>query len=243
MSRGTLYLLPNLLGSHKDHSPYLPPNIDEVMGKIDGLIAESDKEGRRYLSRFSTKKPALQIPIGVIKGKVSKSEVDFFLEPILQGQSWGLVSDAGLPCIADPGHQVVTAARKKGIEVKAFPGPCSMMLALMLSGFSGQRFAFHGYLPRESEALMATLKQMEKRAYDERATQIFMEAPYRNEATLEKCLKALKPTTHLCVASNLTLDSEQVIVKTIKSFPHDFDGLGLKRVPAVFLMRAGGEGI
>lgn len=235
MTKGVLYLLPNLLGDHTDHRAYLPAGVDEAVAQLDGLLAESERGGRRYLGRFITKRPAREIPIGVIGERLHRNEVDFFLEPLLKGEVWGLVSDAGLPCVADPGHELVAHARRLGIEVRAVAGPSSVMLALMLSGLPGQRFHFHGYLPKSPDEAVQALKNMEREVRERGSTQIFMEAPYRNEATLKRCLEVLEGSTLLCLASSLTTPEERVFCKPVAQWPKD-EAWDLKRSPSLFLL-------
>ena len=136
MDKPALLLLPNLLGEHKQHQPYLPSSVDKAVSTLDGLIAESLSAGRRYLGRFATKKPQNQIPIALFNLHTPDEEIDFLLEPILKGERWGLVSDAGLPCVADPGSKIVRRARQRGIAVQAFVGP-----HLLAAGAHALRYA------------------------------------------------------------------------------------------------------
>lgn len=209
-----LLLLPNLLG---DTAPalVLPPSIAEAVANLDGLIAESAGGGRRYLGRFPTKRPPHLIPIALLNEHTPKKDMDFLLEPILKGERWGLVSDAGLPCIADPGAQLVYRARQLGIAVEAFAGPSSIVMALMLSGFSGQQFTFHGYLERDALKLKGQLQQLEHDAKHTKYTQIWMEAPYRSDVMLENILQALSPNTLLSVAWDLTLPTQGVVTQPV----------------------------
>jgi 16S rRNA (cytidine1402-2'-O)-methyltransferase len=232
----TLYLLPNLLGPVKDHHFFLPYSIDEILAQIDGLIAESEGEGRRYLKHFKTKKKPHEIPIALLTKE--KQDLDFLLEPVKKGEQWGVVSDCGLPCIADPGATLVTRARQLGIKVAAFTGPSSIFYALMLSGLSGQNFAFHGYIAKNSEQKAKELKLWEK---IEKTTHIFIEAPYRNIQTLQACLDHLKETTVLCVAASLTLPEEFIETKTVKAWKlQNIKNVNLliEKKPALFLFRS-----
>ncbi|HSX38099.1 MAG TPA: SAM-dependent methyltransferase [Chlamydiales bacterium] len=154
------------------------------------------------------------------------------LQPILEGQTWGLLTDAGLPCIADPGSDLVAAARYFSIEVQGIPGPCSFLLALQLSGFSGQRFSSHGYLPRDAEELTQKVKELEARS-QRGETQIWIETPYRSAKMLEFLKNALLPKTLLCVAANLTTLRQKIgsyPVYQWKSFSFE-----LGKEPSVFL--------
>jgi 16S rRNA (cytidine1402-2'-O)-methyltransferase len=229
---GKLYLLPNFLGGQRDWKEFFADSVARAMASLDGLIAESEKGGRSYLRCFTTKKPAHNIPIALLNEHSTVADYDFLLEPVLKGETWGLVSDAGLPCIADPGAGLVAHAKALPITVEAFSGPSSLTLALMLSGLPSQRFAFHGYLQREREA---HLLQLEKRSAEETATQVFIEAPYRNQATLEAVCARLKPDTLLCVAWDLTLPSQSVVMQTVRQWRGN-PLPDIQKKPAIFLV-------
>ncbi len=207
--KGTLYLLPNLIGDLKDHHAQLPQVLDELVPQLKGLIAESEKGGRRYLSRFYGGKPVHQIPIALF---TKQGDYDFLLEPLHQGEDWGVVSDAGLPCIADPGAELVKRARQTQIPVEAFSGPSSLFLALMLSGLPSQEFSFHGYLPRGEDERKKKLLELQKVA----VTHVFIEAPYRNDQLLETLLETLPDQTTLSVAWNLTQPDQGVVTRSIQ---------------------------
>lgn len=229
-----LLLLPNLLGEHRYVDVFLPSSVSKAVQSIDGLIAESDTEGRRFLKRFETKKPAMEIPIALFNEHTPDDHIDFLLEPILQGERWGLVSDAGLPCIADPGSKIVHRARQKGVHIQAFVGPSAILMALMLSGLPGQKFYFNGYLDRQSDALAVQIKNMAASSQKEQSTQIFMEAPYRNMATLETVLKLLPNEAWLCAAWDLTMPTQGVICQTVQSWKKSTLP-NLDKKPAIFL--------
>lgn len=233
-----LLLLPNLLGDVRHHEMFLPASVDQAMATIDGLIAESPSEGRRYLSRFTTKKTTNDIPIALFNKNTPDDEIDFLLEPIRKGERWGLVSDNGLPCIADPGAKLVSRARSSGIIVQAFTGPSSILLSLMLSGLPGQRFSFLGYIDKEPQDREKEIKSLERKSAQELSTQIFIETPFRNQHTLTSLIETLNPKTQLCVAWDLTLPSQSVLSQPIslwkKSPPPN-----LSKRNAIFLVYAG----
>jgi 16S rRNA (cytidine1402-2'-O)-methyltransferase len=212
MTKPALLLLPNVLGEVKHHQPYLPNSVDKAVATIDGLIAESEKAGRRFLGRFETKKPAREIPIAVFNAKTSDEDIDFFLQPIRDGQRWGLVSDAGLPCIADPGAKLVDRARKSGIAVQGFSGPCSFIHALMLSGLPGQQFTFHGYLSKEEKDRQKQIQEMLKKP----VTHIFMERPYRNQTMLQELVGTLPEKTILCAAWELMMPDQGIVSQEVQ---------------------------
>lgn len=214
-SKPTLLLLPNVLGDVRHHEPFLPASVDKVVESLDGLIAESETGGRRFLSRFKHAKKPHEIPITLLNEHTKDEDLDFILEPMQKGERWGLVSDAGLPCIADPGAKLVYLARQKGIAVQAFNGPTSILLSLMLSGLPGQRFSFQGYLKKDSTECAAEVKKLEKRAKEDKATQIFIETPYRNKALLDILLSSLSDETLLACAWDLTLPTQGVLSQPV----------------------------
>ena len=236
--QGTLLLLPNVLGDVAYHEPFLPSSIDKAVAGIDGLIAESEGGGRRFLGRFPHEKKRHMIPLALLNKRSDEEQIDFLLEPMQKGETWGLVSDAGLPCVADPGYTLVRRARLLGIRVKAFIGPSSLMMALMLSGLPGQRFSSHGYLPKDVQERTNEIKKLEKVSKESQSTQLFIEAPHRNAQLLDTMLETLAPTTWLCVAWELTLPGQGVVVQQVgqwKKTPLP----NIQKKPAVFLIYAG----
>lgn len=228
---GQLYLLPNLLDKEADHRLFFPGSVDHAVQSLNGLIAENEKEGRAYLKRFGI--PVREFPIRLLNEHTQ--EIEELLLPMKNGERWGLISDAGLPVLADPGYLLVRRARMLGIAVEAFIGPSSLILALMLSGLPAQRFAFHGYFPYEPEQ---ALKKLEARSNEEKATQIFIEAPYRNERALQKLLSTLSDSTFLCVAWDLTSPTQGVETFPIKEWKKR-QLPSIHKHPAVFLFIAG----
>ncbi|NGX39084.1 MAG: Ribosomal RNA small subunit methyltransferase I [Chlamydiae bacterium] len=229
--KGELLLLPNLLNKEAPHELFLPNSVDRAIAKIDGLIAENERDGRRYLQRFTfdRERTFRDLPISLFNKH--HREVEELLAPLVQGEKWGLVSDAGLPILADPGYQLVSRARELGIIVKAFVGPSSLVLALMLSGLPSQHFCFHGYLPRRPEQ---SLQELEMRSRKEGSTHLFIEAPFRNDRLLSTLLHTLSDETLLCVAWDLTFPTQGVETHPVhrwrkRSLP------SIDKKPAVFL--------
>ncbi|MFA6915915.1 MAG: SAM-dependent methyltransferase [Parachlamydiales bacterium] len=214
-SKPALLLLPNLLATGAHPELFLPASVNKAVNSLDGLIAENPTAGKRYLDLFIKSRDTRTIPIAVVDKSTAYKDIDFFLEPILNGERWGYVSDAGLPCIADPGSQLVFRARQRGITVQAFVGPSALLLGLMLSGLPSQSFGFSGYLPKKKEDRESALKQLEKRSLEENSTQLFIEAPHRNRILLEDAIKVLSPDTWLCVASQLTTLEQTVICQQV----------------------------
>ena len=230
MSLGKCILLPNLLDETAPLELSFPSVIRDRVACLQGLICESDKEGRRFLRRFLSHDQMASLPLRNLSEHTTLEEKKTLIEPLLRGETWGLISDAGLPCIADPGSELVWLAHEKGVEVEALVGPCSIILALQLSGFSAQRFTFHGYLPRETPLLEKKIQELEKKSKEE--TQIWIEAPYRSGKMMGLLQKILQPSTRLCAAIHLHGANQRVfssLMKHWKPFP-------IEKEPAVFIL-------
>lgn len=234
----TLYLFPNLLGKHLYHEPWLPCSIDKAVLDIDGLIAESAQGGRSFLNRFRTKKKPSSLPLGIFNEHSREEDVDFLLEPLLSGEHWGFVSDCGLPCIADPGSSLVFRARQKGILVKAFSGPSSITLAIMLSGLPSQSFSFHGYVKRNVNERKRAILELERRSRADEATQVFIEAPYRSEKTIRNFVEILDESTRLCAAWDLTMPTQGIVCQDVSLWRKN-PLPNLRKKPTVFLFKSG----
>lgn len=224
----TLFVLPNLLGEGSSMDE-LPQSALRAAAQIGALIAENEKEGRRFLKRIFPQ-TFRTIPIHLLNEHTK--DVHTLIEQIVQGGIWGLISDCGMPCLADPGASLVFQARRRGVQVKAFGGPSSILLALILSGLGGQHFTFHGYLPKEKDALVRMLKEMQR----DGSVHLFIEAPYRNDKLLALLLEHLEGKTLVGAASDLTLPTESVQVYTVIEWKKG--GLTpLDGRPTVFLLR------
>jgi 16S rRNA (cytidine1402-2'-O)-methyltransferase len=232
---GVLYLLPNLLDEELAVEPFLPISVKDAVTKIDGIIAESEKGARRYLRRFLTHDQMVQLPIKLLNEHTKPIELPGLIEPIVQGERWGLVSDAGLPCLADPGAPLVFLAHERRVQVVAFPGPSSIILALQLSGLNGQRFTFHGYLPREIPLLAQRLRELEKISHQEDATQIWIEAPYRSAKMAQLIIETLQPSTCLCIALSITTHRQRIRTQKIIEWRKEL--FSIEKEPAVFLLK------
>jgi 16S rRNA (cytidine1402-2'-O)-methyltransferase len=229
-----LVLLPNFLDEeNRTCKDFFPEIVSFEVQKLNGLIAESENSGRKFLSLFLSKDKANCLPIFLLNEHTKTDELLLFLKKDFQGY-WGLISDSGLPCIADPGSRVVSFCRQGQIEVKSISGPSSITMALLLSGFSAQQFTFHGYLPREEKELFLKIKKIEKDALELDYTQIFIEAPYRSDKLLRSLVLNLNESTYLCAASALTTKEQKVITQKIKSWKEKELLLGKR--PTVFLI-------
>ncbi len=233
-----LYLLPNLLADQTEAQDQLSQAVCLAVSSIDFLIAENEKEARRFLKRFTFPAPKTfrDVPIHLLNEHTTTAQKKELIDLVGKGGCWGLVSDCGMPCLADPGADIVLMARERGIPVKAFSGPSSILLTLVLSGLGGQHFTFHGYLPKEENSLVAAVKKIERTSKEQQSTHLFIETPYRNQKLLQKLLSVLDPMTYLCVACDLTLPTEQVWTQRVnqwrkQSLPQIDDR------PAVFALR------
>ena len=236
MSLGTLYLIPVTLGDDAI-SKALPPDVVSIAQKLDTFIVENEKTARRFLGVIKTLKPVRELTMLTLNEHTNDKELPALLAPLLEGRDVGLMSEAGCPGIADPGAQLAAQAHRKGIRVAPLVGPSSILLGLMASGLDGQRFTFLGYLPSEKAARIQTLREIEQASRKKRETQIFIETPYRNQHLLEDMLASCSGDTRLCVACNVSLESELIVTKRIadwKNAPLP----DLHKKPTVFLLLA-----
>jgi 16S rRNA (cytidine1402-2'-O)-methyltransferase len=234
-----LYLFPNLLADAQSHLGQLPANVDAAVAQITHLIAENEKEGRRFLRRFTfpASRTFREIPIRLLNEHSTEDDKKELLKEMKQGGIWGLVSDCGMPCLADPGADLVLMARESGIAVETFAGPSSILFALVLSGLGGQHFTFHGYLPKEESQLILELKKIEKLSLKEKSTHLFIETPYRNLRMLEKILSCLDDQTRLSIACDLTAPTQFVQTKKIRDWKKN-PLPAIDKRPSVFVVRA-----
>lgn len=228
---GTLYLLPVGLGECNLEDVLPKRNLD-LIKTLTYFVAENAKEARAFLKQCAYPEIS-RAQLSLINQHVKIDELTSFLEPLLQGNNMGLMSDAGCPGIADPGAEIIKLAHKKGIKVVPLVGPSSIVLSIMASGFNGQNFAFNGYLPIDKAERAKRIKELETICVKFKQAQFFIETPYRNGNVFEDLLKTLQPTSLLLVATNITLIDECIQVKPIsvwkKSTTPDF----LKK-PTVF---------
>ena len=252
---GSLYLVPNTLGddARSAQLPHVMPiETMRCASQLRHWIVEDAKTARALLKSIDTLAP-LACPIQEMQmtewrgaarnakyGDTIKPEA--LLEPLLRGIDIGLMSEAGVPGVADPGAELVLAAHRLGAKVKPLIGPSSLLLALMASGLNGQRFAFQGYLPQDSGERTARLKQLEAESRKLQQTQLWIETPYRNAAMMASCLQALTPQTHLCLAIDLSLPTEEIrsmpISEWKKVFASEAACAALQNRPCVFLLLA-----
>ncbi|MBE0650116.1 MAG: SAM-dependent methyltransferase [Bacteroidales bacterium] len=233
MTKGTLYLIPTTLGDNDSYKRVIPDYNNQIVFQLAHFIVEKTRTARRFLKEIGHPIPIDKMQFVELNKHTNAEEYSNYLDLAEKGISLGLLSEAGTPAVADPGSVIVKLAHQKGIRVVPLSGPNSIILALMASGFSGQQFCFHGYLPKEGSELSKKIKLLEADAQRD-ITQIFIETPFRNNKMLESLIKNCKPQTMLCIAADLTLPNEHVISKSIAQWKKETADLNKK--PAVFLI-------
>lgn len=228
-----LYLIPCTLGE-TDVNNVLPSYNREVILSLKHFIVENERTARRFLKKVD---PAIVIDdLSFVElNKHTPAEViSGYLAPMDKGESLGIISEAGCPAVADPGADVVAIAQKRHLKVIPLVGPSSIILSVMASGFNGQSFAFHGYLPIEQGQRTQMIKKLENRIYTENETQLFIETPYRNNKLVEELIHTCRPSTRLCIASNITCSDEYIRTFGIKEWSGKVPDLSKK--PTIFLI-------
>lgn len=234
---GTLYLLPSDLGDAQPCASVLPEASLGVAHRLTHFIAENPKSARAFLKRIAYPRALSAATIITLDKDTPAAALPGLLAPLSNGIDVALVSEAGCPAIADPGALLVRAAHEAGIRVVPLVGPSSILLALMASGLNGQRFAFHGYLPIEKTRRAWHVRDLEQRSRRDDATQIFIETPYRNDAMLAAVLAECLPQTLLCVATDITQPTEQIVTRSVADWRRNIPELDKR--PSVFLLYCG----
>jgi len=234
MANGILYLIPVPLSDDAAFQSFTPYLV-ETINSLDEYIVENEKTARKFLKLAGLKIPQSELIIHDYgKHARDKGNINDFFEGLKQGKNVGLMSEAGCPGVADPGASIVARAHQLGVKVVPLVGPSSILLALMASGFSGQKFAFHGYLPIDKIDRAKEIKNLEQQSLREKQTQIFIETPFRNNQLLADLLKTCKPSSLLCVASNMTATDESIHSFTIAEWRKRKDDFHKK--PTIFLL-------
>ena len=233
--KGKLYLVPIPLGNCSSEF-VIPNDVSRIISNLNHFIVENTRTARRYIRSMDAQKNIDKITFFVLNKHTQPRDMEAFLDPANNGYNMGIISEAGVPAIADPGAELVSLAHETGIEVIPLVGPSSILLSLMASGLNGQSFTFHGYLPIKNNERIQKLKSIEKESQKENKTQIFMETPYRNNKLFADILKTCKIKTRLCVASNITLKDEYIKTKTIEKWKQE--EINLHKKPTVFLLLA-----
>ena len=229
----TLYLIPTSLGECS-FDKILPAQNTQIVTDLRHFVVEDVRTARRFLKKAN---PAIEIndlTFYVLNQHTTPEELSSFLSPMFAGHDLGVLSEAGCPAIADPGADVVAMAQKNNFIVVPLVGPSSILLSLMASGFNGQSFAFVGYLPIQPADRAKMLRKLENRAYTEDQSQIFIETPYRNMKMLEEILQVCQPNTRLCIAVDITLETEFIKTKTVKEWKTQLPDLSKR--PCIFLI-------
>ncbi len=230
---GTLYLIPTPIGDVAAEQT-IPLQTFEIVRKLDYFIVENIRTARRFISKSGVSKAIDELEFVVHDKHFDPHDIGLMLMPLLDGKDGGLLSEAGTPCIADPGGVVVAQAHEWGIKVVPLGGPNAIILALMASGFNGQAFRFHGYLPIQENECVQSIKSLEQQAFSTGETQIFIETPFRNNAMIERIIKHGHPDTFLCVAGGISTPDEKIISMTIGQWRTM--AFNFHKIPAVMLI-------
>ena len=233
--KGKLYLIPSPLGDN-DPSEVIPQPVLNSLEGFRTFVVEEIRTARRYLSKAGLKGKIGDLEFHELNEHTEQSTVEGYLKLFDDGNNVGLISEAGLPAVADPGAQLVALAHRNDIEVIPFVGPSSLMLALMASGLNGQSFAFCGYIPAKTEERKSKLKLLEKISGQLKQTQIIIETPYRNDSLLKDILSTCSPSTRLCIAANITMPDAYIKTKTVSQWKKE--NLIIGKRPCVFLILA-----
>lgn len=231
--KGKLYLIPTTLGEC-DINDVMPLSISRTIDFVDCFIVENEKTARKCIKSTNPTKIQANLTLFTLNKHTLVSEHNKMIQPCIEGKNIAIMSEAGCPGVADPGAVIVKLAHEKGIQVVPLVGPSSILLALMASGMNGQSFTFNGYIPIEKSEKKTFLRMLEKLSQDKNTTQIFMETPYRNNKMLEDILQALQPTTHLCIATDITLPTE--FIKTMKVADWKNTTVDLHNRPTIFII-------
>ena len=233
--KGKLYLIPSPLGDYDPEVVIPAPTLD-LLQRIGCYVVEEVRTARRYLSRAGLKGHIQELEFHELNEHTSAAEVERLVALFEDGRDVGLISEAGLPAVADPGSALVALCHRHGIEVVPQVGPSSLMMALMASGLNGQSFTFCGYLPAKTEERRSAIKSIEKTSQSKRQTQIFIETPYRNDTMFSDLLQSCRPSTRICIAADITMPDEFIRTKTVAEWKKENPIIGKR--PCVFLMLA-----
>ena len=229
----TLYLIPTPLGE-RDFTALFPKFNGEIINTIDAFVVENLREARRFLKKAGYEKDFDNVDFQELNEHTKVINFKDFLKPALEGRDMGLLSDAGTPCVADPGGKVVAEAHQLGIKVVPLVGPNSIILSLMASGLNGQNFAFNGYLPVEQDKRERQLAFCESLMLKNGQTQIFIETPYRNNHLMDSIMKVCQPSTRVCVAVDVATDTEEIRTQTVAKWRKTT--FNFHKRPAIFMI-------
>lgn len=235
MEKGIVYLIPCPIG---ENSPLdvLPKHTIEVIQSLDCFIVENEKTSRNFLRGAEHPKAIRELAFETLNKHTDETQIIEYIQPLSEGKSIGVISEAGCPGVADPGAQVVALAHKKGFKVIPLIGPSSILMALMGSGFSGQSFSFVGYLPKDKKDLKSRIKELESLSKKFNQTQIFIETPFRNNQMLENLKTYCSPSTQISIAANINQKNE--IIKTLPISKLRAGEFNIHKIPTVFSIMA-----
>ncbi len=233
MQKGKLYLIPTTLG---DNAPLevLPISVKKVIEDVTIFIVENEKSARRFIKKISPKKSQPSLELFLLNKFTQAIELPEFLTPCIAGKDVGLLSEAGCPGVADPGAEIVKLAHEKDIQVVPLVGPSSILMAIMSSGLNGQSFAFNGYLPIDKNERKKEIKRLERLSFEQNQSQIFIETPYRNNKMLEDICTSVSADTNVCVACDITLQTE--FIKTLPAKIWAKKIVDLHKRPTIFII-------
>jgi 16S rRNA (cytidine1402-2'-O)-methyltransferase len=231
---GKLFLIPAPI-SLEDIAWVVPLAVQQQIAKISHFIVEHPKTARQFLKQLPGKYSLQELNMQTLNEHTPIKDLPTLLHPVLAGHDVGLLSEAGCPAVADPGAELIRLAHKNNISIVPLVGPSSILLALMASGLNGQHFAFHGYLPIDTVVRANKIKELESISIGVQQTQIFIEAPYRNQKLLQQLVITCSENTDLCIASALTSSNEAIVTKSIKEWRHSLPDIN--KIPTIFLLQ------
>lgn len=232
---GKLYLIPTTLGDETEPLEVMPLSVKKVIEQVDYFIVENEKSARRFIKKISPKKAQPSLQLMLLDKYAEEIETRRYLDVCKEGINVGLLSEAGVPAVADPGASIVKLAHQNNIQVVPLVGPSSILMAMMSSGMNGQNFAFNGYLPIDKSDRKKAIKDLERLSKDKNQSQIFIETPYRNEKLFTDLKAALTPTTQLCIAADITLPTEYIKTLEVNDWKHQKPDLHKR--PAIFIIQ------
>ncbi len=233
--KSKLYLIPSLLGNDDFQRSVSSFNL-QIVDQIRLFVVENEKSARKFIKTILPEKKQSELEIYILDKNTSGEELHELAQLFKREESIGIISEAGLPAVADPGSKLVRLAHENGIQVIPLVGASSILLALMASGMNGQQFMFHGYLPIDKLERKKVIQKLESDSRKNHCAQIFMETPYRNNQMLEDLVKFCQPTTSVCVAANLTMEDEFILTQSVKKWAQKKTDLHKK--PAIFILES-----
>lgn len=235
MEKGVVYLIPNVISAETQEA-VIPAQVRSAILETDIFYVEDLRTARRYVSSLKLGLTIEELDFRILDKKTSFEDCFEIAQIALEGKTLGVISESGCPGVADPGARLVHMAQQLGIKCKPLVGPSSILMALMASGFNGQSFAFHGYLPIDRKERQQKIRQLEKESKEKDQTQIFMDTPYRNEALLFDIIKVARADSFLCVARDITGEKELIRTKSVAKW--NAKEIDLKKIPTIFLLYA-----